>query len=86
MTRSVLSGVSAKGRDFPSRDGRLPANALRRPLPRPNPSFDGGICELLDVLRGLPTSASSSEIRAAIRSIFSCCAGSSSCFSASVRT
>ena len=73
MTRSVLSGVSVKGRAFPLRDGRLPVDASRRPLVRPNPSFDGGICELLDVLRGLPTKPSSSDIRATSRSIISCC-------------
>jgi len=44
------------------------------------------ICEFCEVLRGLPTSASSSEIRAAIRSFISCCASSRSFFSASVRT
>src|SRR5579859_7061725 len=84
MTRSVLSGLSASGLAFPSRGGRLPAAGFRRFLPKPIPSFDGGTWELLDVLRGLPTRASSSVIRVTSRSIISCCWISSRSFSLSL--
>ena len=80
-----LSGVSANGRVLPSRDGRGLLDALPTlALPRPNPSFEGGTCELLDVLRGRPTSASSSCIRNACCSIRSCCCASSASFSTSL--
>ena len=80
-----LSGVSLSGRVLPSRAGRGPPDSLRRFRSRPIPSFDGGICEFTDVLRGLPTSASSSVIQATSRSIISCCCASSASLSASLR-
>ena len=61
-----LSGVSASGRALPSRGGHGLLDAFPTlALPRPNLSFEGGTCELLEVLRGHPTSASSSCIRKA---------------------
>ena len=84
MTRSVLSGTSASGLAFPSRGGRFPVDGFRRFLSKPIPSFDGGTCELLDVLRGLPTRASSSVIRVTSRSIISCCWINNRSFSRSV--
>lgn len=62
MTRSVLSSVSTSGRALPSRDGHLPDVRLRNFF-LPNPSFEDGIYELNDVLRGLPTSASNADSR-----------------------
>ena len=80
-----LSGVCVSGRVVPSRGGRGLFGALPGlALPRLNPSFDGGTCELLDVLRGRPTSASSSVTRAASRSIRSCCCASRASFSTSL--
>ena len=80
-----LSGVSVSGRALPSRDGRGLLDALSDlALPRPNPSFEGSTCELLDVLRGRPTSPSSSCIRNACCSIRSCCCASSASFSTSL--
>jgi len=57
MARSVLSGDSASGRCLLSREGRWPALALPRLPPPgfPKTSSEGGICELDEVLRGLPT-------------------------------
>ena len=65
-----LSGVSANGRVLPSRDGRGLLDALSAlALPRPNPSFEGGTCELLDVLQGArPAPQAPSPARPAARS------------------
>lgn len=66
------------------RGGRLPPDALRCFLPLPNLSFEDGIYELDEALRGLPTIASSSDIRAPSRSIISYCWDSRAFFSVSL--
>lgn len=83
----MASHLKAISPCLPSRGGRMVVFRLRFLSPfLPKSAFDGGMCELADVLRGLPTSALNSNTRAAICSFISFYASRSSFFSAALST
>jgi len=87
-SRSIVSsGASVSDRAEPGREGR--GLRLSSPFLSPAPpglrSCDGGVWLFREVFAGFASSASSSAIRAACRSINAACSVSSASFSRSLR-